>query len=147
MTVERLSVALFAVCGFLLMSYGGAVVAAPVSLPLMYLAVRRQPTTAFRWAGGIIAGLTAVEVVWVLVYLAAGEETPWIGLVPLVAGTGVLAAFLRLRLRPAAPAGPRPATTPPRRPAGGGSGRATGSARPSPARRRGSAGGRRRRGR
>ena len=95
MTLDRLSVGLFLLGGFLLMSYGGAVVAAPLTLPLMYLAVRRHPTTAFRWAGGVIAGLTTVEVVWVLVYLAGGEDQPSIWLIPLAAGIAVVVAFVR----------------------------------------------------
>ncbi len=94
MTVDRLSVALFVVSGLLLMSYGGAVLAAPVTLPLMYLAVHRHPTPAFRWAGGVIAGLTAVEVTWVLVYLVEGEQTPSIWLVPLAVGVAVVVAFV-----------------------------------------------------
>ena len=88
-----LGIALFVVCGVLLMSYGGAVFAAPVTLPLLYLAVRRHPTTAFRWVGGVLAGLTTVEVVWALVYVADGEDQPWISLVPVVTGVAVLAAF------------------------------------------------------
>jgi hypothetical protein len=97
MTLDKLSVGLFLLCGFLLMSYGGAVVAAPLTLPLMYLAVRRHPTAPFRWAGGVIAGLTSVEVVWVLVYLAGGEAQPAIWLVPLAIGGAVLAAFATAR--------------------------------------------------
>ena len=140
---EWLTVALFVVCGVLLMSFGGAVVVAPVTLPLLYVAVRRRPTAAFRWTGGVIAGLTAVEVVWVLVYLAAGEDTPWIALVPLAAGVAVLLVFVRR----GAPDGHRPGTTAPRRRAGAGSGPATGSPRPSPGRTQGSGGRRSARGR
>ena len=93
----RLSVGLFLLCGLLLMSYGGAVVAAPLTLPLLYLAVRRHPTAAFRWTGGVIAGLTAMEVAWVLVYLAQGEDQPSIWLLPLAVGVLVLVAFVTTR--------------------------------------------------
>jgi peptidoglycan/LPS O-acetylase OafA/YrhL len=74
------------------MSMGGAVVAAPLTLPLMYLAARRHPTRPFRWAAGIIGGLTAVEVAWAAVYFAGGEEQPSIWLVPLAAGLVYLVA-------------------------------------------------------
>ena len=89
-----MSVALFVVCGLLLMSMGGAVVAAPVTLPLMYLAVRRHPTAGFRWAGGVIAGLTALELAWAVVYVVDGEETPQIWFVPMAVGVAVLAVFV-----------------------------------------------------
>lgn len=86
-----LGVALFVVSAFLLLTMGGAVFAAPVTLPLLYVAVRLHPTAAFRWTGGVLAGLTTVEVVWAVVYLAGGEAKPSIWLVPLVAGIAVLA--------------------------------------------------------
>ena len=92
--MKALGIALFLVCGVLLMSYGGAVFAAPVTLPLLYLAVRRHPTAAFRWTGGLLAGLTTVEVAWALVYVADGEEQPWISLVPVATGVAVLVAFV-----------------------------------------------------
>lgn len=94
MGVTALSAGLFVVCGLLLITMGGAVVAAPVTLPLMYLAVRRHPTLAFRSAGGLIGGLTAVELAWALVYLVAGEHKPAIWLVPLALGVVVLVTFL-----------------------------------------------------
>lgn len=94
MPVDRLSVALFVVCAVLLMSQGGAVVGAPVTLPLLYLAVRRHPTAAFRWAGGLIAGLTALELAWAVIYLLEGEGRASIWLVPLAVGVAVVAAFV-----------------------------------------------------
>ena len=94
MSTKGLSVALFLVAGFLLMSFGGAVVAAPLTPPLLYLAVRRHPTPAFSWAGGVIAGLTAVEVAWAVVYVLEGETTPSIWVVPLVTGLAVLAGLV-----------------------------------------------------
>jgi hypothetical protein len=94
--VDRLSVALFVVCGLLLMSMGGAVVAAPVTLPLMYLAVRRRPTPGFRWAGGVIAALTAPELAWAIVYVVDGEEAPQIWLLPLAVTVAVLVLFVTI---------------------------------------------------
>lgn len=97
MPVAGLRVALFVFCGLLLMSMGGAVVAAPVTLPLLYLAVRGHPTPAFRWAGGVLGGLTAVELAWAVVYVVAGEDMPTIWLVPSTVGLVVQAAFVTVR--------------------------------------------------
>ncbi len=96
---DNLSIGLFVVAALLLGSMGGAVFAAPVTLPLMYLAVRRHPTAPFRWGGGVIAALTALELVWALVYVFSGEEQPSIWLVPLVAGLAVLVLFATARRR------------------------------------------------
>jgi hypothetical protein len=41
-----IGVAVFGVAEFLLLSMGGAVVAAPVTVPLIAVAVRRHPTPA-----------------------------------------------------------------------------------------------------
>lgn len=92
MTVGRLGVVVFVVGGVLLLSYGGAVFAAPLTLPLMGLAVRRHPTRAFRWAGGVLGGLTVVEVAWAIVYGFGGEAKPSIWLLPLAAGVAWLVA-------------------------------------------------------
>ena len=94
MSLYRLSVGLFLLCGLLLLSYGGAVIAGPVTLPLTYLAVRRHPTRPFRWVGGVLAGLTTVEVAWAVVYVLDGETKPSIWLLPLTAGVAVLALFV-----------------------------------------------------
>lgn len=93
MRAGRLGIALFVLTGFLLMSMGGAVFASPVTLPLMYVAVRRHPTAAFRWVGGVLAGLTTVELAWAIVYFVDGEARPSIWLLPLAAGVFVLASF------------------------------------------------------
>jgi hypothetical protein len=93
-SLYRLSVGLFLLCGLLLLTWGGAVVAAPVTLPLSYLAVRRHPSRPFRWVGGVLAGLTTVEVAWALVYVLDGETKPSIWLLPLAAGVAVLALFV-----------------------------------------------------
>jgi len=85
-TVARLGVVLFVVSGVLLLSFGGAVVAAPVTLPLLALVVHRHPARAFRWAGGVLGGLTVVELAWAVVYFFGGETKPSIWLVPLAAG-------------------------------------------------------------
>jgi cobalamin biosynthesis protein CobD/CbiB len=102
MTTTRLSVALFLLGAFLLLSMGGAVVAAPLSLPLMYWAARRHPSRSFRWAAGIIGGLTTVELAWAVVYFVGGEERPTIWLLPLAAGLVYLAACVTARRSPVA---------------------------------------------
>jgi hypothetical protein len=56
---------------FLLLSMGGAIVAAPLTLPLLYLAVRKgQLGAGLRVAAVVVAGLTVAEVAWAATYLA-----------------------------------------------------------------------------
>ena len=86
-------VAVFVVAGFLLLSMGGAIVAAPVTVPLMYLAVARHPTPAFRRLAVVLSALTVAEVAWALTYFGNGEAQPWIWLVPGLAGAGAAAAL------------------------------------------------------
>lgn len=88
---------LLAVAGVLLLSYGGAVFAAPVTLPLIALASRSTSSTRYRVAAAVVAGLTAAELAWALVYVTVGEETPAVWLLPLLVGVAVLAAVVRLR--------------------------------------------------
>lgn len=97
MTLTRLSVGLFLLAAFLLLTWGGAVAAAPVTLPLLYLAVRRHPTAPFRWAGGVLAGLTTVELAWAVVYVVDEETKPSVWLLPLAAGIVVLGLFVSAR--------------------------------------------------
>lgn len=113
--LHHLSVVLFTAAGLLLASMGGAVFAAPLTLPLMYLAVRRHPTPLFRWIGGVIAGLTTLELVWAIVYVLGGEAKPTIWLVPVVAGLSMLALVATTRgadrqgmVRPVSGTRPRP---------------------------------------
>src|SRR5947207_14427718 len=79
-----IGVLIFAVSGVLLTSIGGAgMVASPVTLPLMYLIVRVHPTRAFRAAGMIIGGLTALEAGWGIGYVVVfdhGEGATLLGL-------------------------------------------------------------------
>lgn len=96
---------LVAVSAFLLLSMGGAIVAAPLTLPLLYLAVRnRQLGSGLRLAGLVIAALTVAEVAWAATYLTVAEARPWIWLVPIAAGAGTAAALARTPA-PALPAG------------------------------------------
>ena len=72
---------------------GAAVVAAPVTIPLMLILSRRHPTTIFRVAGLVLVGLTAAEVAWALTYLQLQETQPWIWFVALLAGVIAAASF------------------------------------------------------
>jgi hypothetical protein len=91
-------VILFVIAAFLLISMGGAIFAAPITLPLMFVAVRRRPSTPCRAAATVIGGLTAAEVVWAGTYLALTEAKPWIWLLPSL-GTA-LAIYVFLALAP-----------------------------------------------
>jgi hypothetical protein len=62
-------------------SMGGAILAAPVLLPLLWWATR----TTGRWIrliGAILAALVVGEVVWAGVYLVVGERQPYIWALP-----------------------------------------------------------------
>jgi CBS-domain-containing membrane protein len=85
---------LFCVAAFLLLSMGGAIVAAPLTVPLMFFVTHRHPTTAFRAIAAVLTGATIAEVGWALTYVVADEAKPWIWLVPLVAAIASMAVLL-----------------------------------------------------
>jgi hypothetical protein len=93
-TWRRIGIVVFIGAGILLLSMGGAIIAAPATVPLMFVAARRHPTRAFRIAGTVIAGLTVAELAWALAYVTSGEAKPWIWLVPCVAAAAALVAFI-----------------------------------------------------
>jgi hypothetical protein len=93
----RIGVVVFGAAAFLLVSMGGAIVAAPVTVPLMVAAVRRHPTPAFRTAGAALVALTGAEVAWALTYVTAGEVRPWIWLLPALAALAGALATVRPR--------------------------------------------------
>jgi hypothetical protein len=85
-----------AVGGCLLLSMGGAILAAPLTMPLLYLAIRTERTPAgLRAAAVVVAALTVAEVAWAATYLAVAEVQPWIWLVPVATGAGTAALFGR----------------------------------------------------
>lgn len=84
-------IALFCIAGFLLLSMGGAIVAAPVAVPLMFVAMRRYPTRGFRITGTALISLTVAEVVWAATYVAISEAKPWIWLLPLAGAVAAIA--------------------------------------------------------
>jgi hypothetical protein len=85
----------FAVAAFVLLSMGGAIVAAPITLPLMYFSSVHHPTRSFRLLGSVLAALTAAEVVWAGVYVAVEEAQPWIWLLPGITALVVAVSFAR----------------------------------------------------
>jgi len=81
---------------FLLLTMGGAIVSAPVVLPLLAWTAVRTPSTQLRILAAVLAALTAAEVGWAGVYLTLGEGQPWIVAVPTLAA--VVAAVVVTRL-------------------------------------------------
>ena len=81
---------------FLLLSMGGAIVAAPLTLPVLYVIVRcGQCGSGPRAAAVVVAALTVAEVAWAATYLAIAEVEPWIWLLPVAAGAGTATALAR----------------------------------------------------
>jgi hypothetical protein len=68
----------------LLGSMGGAILAAPVLLPLLWWAARTTGR-GVRLVGAILAALVVAEVAWAGVYLVVGERQPFIWLLPVLA--------------------------------------------------------------
>ena len=91
---RTVGVVVFCVAAFLLISMGGAIVAAPLTVPLMFVVVQRHPTTTFRAVGAALVGATVAEVAWVVTYLVASEAKPWIWLVPLAATAATIVAVV-----------------------------------------------------
>jgi hypothetical protein len=78
---------LVGVSAFLLLSMGGAVVAAPLTVPLLYLIARADAARpGLRAAAVAVAALTVAEVAWAATYMAVAESRPWIWLLPVAAG-------------------------------------------------------------
>jgi hypothetical protein len=78
---------LVGVSAFLLLSMGGAVVAAPLTVPFLYLVARAESSgPGLRVAAVAVAALTVAEVAWAATYLAVAESRPWIWLLPVAAG-------------------------------------------------------------
>jgi hypothetical protein len=71
---------------FLLLTFGGAIFAAPLALPLLAWTARRTPSRALRALAVVVAALTAGETGWAATYVTLGEGQPWILLLPIVAG-------------------------------------------------------------
>ena len=95
----------------LLGSMGGAILAAPVLLPLLWWAARTTGR-GVRLVGAILAALVVAEVAWAGVYLVVGERQPFIWLLPVLAAA-VTVWLMLLTTRPD-PRGPGPVARPAR---------------------------------
>lgn len=82
--------AILAVAAFLLVSMGGAIVAAPLVVPALVWAMRTSGSALYRRAATVVVALTVGEVAWALTYVTAGEGQPAIWLVPVLAMTAVV---------------------------------------------------------
>lgn len=90
-----IDMAVIALSALLLLSMGGAMVAAPVTVPLLIRAARRRPSSAGQILATVLAAATMGELLWATVYLTVGEAKPWIWLVPLSAAAATAAAARR----------------------------------------------------
>ncbi len=90
---------ILAASAILLVTFGGAVVAAPLTLPLLVRTGRTATSGTIRGLAAFVAGLTAAQVAWALVYVAVGESQPSIWLMPAVAATIAVIVVLRSRER------------------------------------------------
>jgi hypothetical protein len=88
------------VSAFLLLTFGAAIVATPVTLPLLYLVVRRTSRRGVQVAAIVVAVLTVAELAWALTYVAVEDAEPWIWLDPLLAAVGAGAFLGRMRAVP-----------------------------------------------
>ncbi|MCA1702678.1 MAG: hypothetical protein LC808_05180 [Actinobacteria bacterium] len=93
---------MFVVAGLLLLSMGGAVIAAPATVPVMHIAASQHRTLAFRRLAVVLSALTVAGVAWALTYLALEEPQPWIWLLPSLAVVAVAAVSNALLRRVAA---------------------------------------------
>ena len=107
--VARSDLAVFGAAGFLLLSMGGAIAGAPVTVPLLVRAAGRHRGRAWRRTAALLGAATLAEVVWAATYLTVGEARPWIWLLPLAAaGLTGWAIFRFTRVSPPGGGGPRP---------------------------------------
>ena len=82
----------------ILISFGGAIWAAPVTVPLLAYAIWRDGLSR-RWRSTavLVLALTAAQCAWAIAYVTVGESNPMVWLAPvivfamlIVAGTVVL---------------------------------------------------------
>jgi hypothetical protein len=79
--LRRVVIGAILVGTLLLGSMGGAILAAPVLLPLLWWTARTT-TRGVRLIGVILAALVVAEVVWAGVYLVVGERQPYVWALP-----------------------------------------------------------------
>lgn len=81
---------------FLLLSFGGQIVAAPVSVPALCWAIATSRHRAARVALSFVLVLTVAVVGWFLVYSLVRERQPWILVGPIVASLVAVAGAVWL---------------------------------------------------
>lgn len=82
----------------LLISFGGAIWAAPVTIPLLAYAIwRDELSRRWRSTAVLVLALTVAQCAWAIAYVTVGESNPMVWLAPvivfavsIVAGTVVL---------------------------------------------------------
>ena len=94
-----LTIGIFLLATFMLITMGAGIVTAPLIIPLLYIRVRMRPTRTFRIVGGLLAALTATELGWGITFLIASpaEPKPWIWLIPVLAAVAVGAPFVHIK--------------------------------------------------
>lgn len=85
------------VSAFLLLSMGGAILFAPLTVLALSL-IARTRTGWQRVVAVLLAALTIAEVAWAFTYLFGGEAMPWIWFVPMICGIATL-VFVSTRTR------------------------------------------------
>ncbi len=87
------------VAAFLLLTMGGAIIAAPFTIPLLWKISRGTTRWRARLAA-VLAALTTVEVVWAATYVSVGDAKPCVWLVPLTCGVACAVVFVRANSAP-----------------------------------------------
>lgn len=85
---------------FLLLTMGGAIIAAPLTVPLL-VGIARSRRGATRFVAAAIVALTLAELVWAATYVTVGEHGPWIWLLPALTLVAVPVGFQRATRIPA----------------------------------------------
>lgn len=71
--------------GILLISFGGAIWAAPVTTPLLvYVIWRDRLSRRWRSAAMLVLALTVTQCAWAIAYGAVGESNPIVWIAPVV---------------------------------------------------------------
>ena len=90
-TPWRVVVAL--VTAFLLISMGGQIAGAPLTVPALWWAARSSRSRAARAGFAVLAGMTMLFVGWFVTYLELGERRPFIIALPVAAFIGTIGVF------------------------------------------------------
>lgn len=95
--VARLVIGL--VAGFLLVSMGAQIVAAPLTVPALIWSIASSRGRAVRVTLSVILVLTMLFVGWFVAYLLVREAQPWIVLAPVAIAGATMALCLWLSIR------------------------------------------------